>query len=362
MKILQVINNLGTGGAEKLVFDIVPKYTAKGISMDILVLDGTEYPFYVEFKKNTNSHLFYLGKSSVYNPFLIFKIIKFLKQYDVVHVHLFPALYWVALAKWISFSKVKLVYTEHSTSNRRRNNWLFKLLDSFIYSKYSRLICITDEVEAQLKKQLQFSDDLFQVIPNGIDLSKIEFAKSYDKNFLNLSLSSSSKLLIQVSSFQFPKDQATVIKSLKFLSDNIHLLLVGQGILLEKAKQLVNTLYLNDRVHFLGIRMDIPNLLKTADIIILSSQYEGLSLSSLEGLSSGKPFIASDVPGLKEIVNQAGILFPFQDEKALAKEIDRLIKDKDYYATIVSQCLLRAKEYDIEIMLDKHIQLYYCLI
>ena len=112
------------------------------------------------------------------------------------------------------------------------------------------------------------------------------------------------------------------------------------------------------RVHFLGIRLDVPKLLKTADIVVLSTHYEGLSLASIEGLASGKPFVASDVPGLSEIVTGAGVLFQSQNEKALAVEINRLIDDNDYKDKIVKQCVNRAKEYDIEIMVEKHLNLY----
>jgi glycosyltransferase involved in cell wall biosynthesis len=362
MKILQVINSMATGGAEKLLLETIPKYADKEISMDLLVLNGNDHPFYSDFKKTNPLQLFSLGKSSVYNPFLVFKLVKYLKKYDIIHVHLFPALYWVALAKWISFSDVKLVFTEHSTSNRRMNNWFLKIIDRFMYSKYTKIICITNEVENQIKKQLQFSDEKFIVIQNGIDLNKINQSKSYTKSELNLALPEDAKLLLQVASFQFPKDQATVIKSLQHLLENVHLLLAGEGVLLEKSVELVKQLNLNTRVHFLGVRMDIPNLLKTADIVILSSQYEGLSLSCIEGLASGKPFVASDVPGLREIVDEPKLLFPFQNDVVLAEIILELLNDKDKYEVVVNHCLQRAKQFDISIMIENHVKLYKSLL
>ena len=361
MKILQVINSMATGGAEKLLLEILPKYDGTAISMDLLVLNGNEYPFYSELKKTHPLQLFSLGKSSVYNPLLVFKLIKYLKKYDVVHVHLFPTLYWVALAKWISFSDVQLVFTEHSTSNRRMKNWFFKKADRFIYSKYTKIICITKEVENQIKTQLQFPDEKFIVIQNGIDLNKINQSKSYPKSALNLELPEDVKLLIQVASFQFPKDQTTVIKSLKNLPENVHLLLAGEGVLLEKCKDLVQQFGLNSRVHFLGVRMDIPNLLKTADIVILSSQYEGLSLSCMEGLASGKPFVASDVPGLREIVDEKRLLFPFQNDVALSQIILELLNDAEKYNAAVQHCLQRAKQFDSANMIESHTELYQSL-
>ena len=132
MKVLQIINGLDTGGAEKLLLETIPLYREKGVEMDILVLDGSQYPFMKELEKLNCCTIFSLGNGSVYNPLLIFKIVNFLKKYTIVHVHLFPAFYWVVLAKLISFSDVKLVYTEHNTTNKRRRNLFLKAIDFFI--------------------------------------------------------------------------------------------------------------------------------------------------------------------------------------------------------------------------------------
>ncbi|MCB0443974.1 MAG: glycosyltransferase, partial [Flavobacterium sp.] len=114
----------------------------------------------------------------------------------------------------------------------------------------------------------------------------------------------------------------------------------------------------SDRVMFLGFRNDIPELLKSSDIIILSSRYEGLSLASIEGLSSGKPLIASDAPGISNIVGNAGILFPIGNHKRLASEIEKLLQDKDYYESVVNRSVKKAEEFDIKNMVLKYKKLY----
>ena len=146
--------------------------------------------------------------------------------------------------------------------------------------------------------------------------------------------------------------------SLQYLPQNVKLILVGDGDLIIASKQLVEVLNLKSRVKFLGIRTDVPRLLNTADIIILSSNHEGLSLSNIEGMSVGKPFIGSNVPGLKEIVQGHGLLFEKGNEKELADLILQLINDPDYYKKIANQCYNRAKEFDIDKMIDQYITLY----
>ena len=79
----------------------------------------------------------------------------------------------------------------------------------------------------------------------------------------------------------------------------------------------------------------------------MSSHWEGLSLSNVEGMSAHKPFIASDVNGLKEVTKGYGLLFPHEDAKALAEEINRLASDEAYYNEIAERCYNRALEFDI---------------
>lgn len=358
MKILHVINSLATGGAEKSIAETLPLYAEQGITVDLLLLNGVEHPFLKELKQKKCCRIFSLGKTSVYNPLLIFRIIPYLKNYDLVHVHLFPAQYFVVLAKLFSNSKTKLVFTEHSTSNRRFRNKLFKILDTLIYSQYAAIIAITQSVKEKVMVHTRKKDSHIVVIENGISLEKIKNARAIQRKNISLKLGESDFLLLQVSSFQEPKDQPTVIKALQFLPAHFKLLLVGDGQLIGNCKNLVTNLKLENRVLFLRIRNDVSNLLKTADTMVLSSKYEGLSLSSIEGMASGKPFIASDVPGLTEIVKDAGILFPLGDAEKLAEEILHLSHDKNLYDLIAAQCLKRAQDFEISKMVEKHIQLY----
>jgi len=358
MKILQIINSLATGGAEKLLVETIPLYNAKQIKMDLLLLNGKEYPFTKEFKKTATCKVFSLGNTSVYNPILIFKIIPYLKKYDIVHVHLFPSQYWVVLAKIISFSKVKLVFTEHNTSNRRLENKLYRMLDRFIYRGYTIVVCITQEIKEILVKHTGLNKLTFKVIENGVNLKTIKEATSLPKNKINAKISQTDILLIQVAGFREQKDQLALIEALQFLPKEVKLILVGDGILKKACENLVNALQLNDRVLFLGLRMDVPQLLKTADIIVLSSKYEGLSLSSMEGMASGRPFVASNVAGLRDVVKDAGVLFEQGNAKDLAEKITKLINDKTYYTLVVDACQKRAAQYDIHKMVEKHIALY----
>ncbi len=358
MKVLHIINSLATGGAEKLLLETLPLYNLQGITSNLLVLNGGNQPFLNKLKSLHCCQVFSLGTSSVYNPSNIFKIIPYLKKYDIVHVHLFPAQYWVVIAKLMSFSKTKLIFTEHNTTNRRLENPVFRIIDRYIYRFYIAIIGITPEIKTLLLRHTGLPEKTFSVIENGVNLSVIKGATALQKSEMNTTLNEEDKIIIQVAAFREQKDQKTLIRAMALLPERCKLVLVGVGPLKVECETLVADLGLQNRVLFLGARMDVPELLKMADIVVLSSKYEGLSLSSIEGMASGNPFIASDVPGLTEVVKGAGILFPQGNEVQLANEISALINDAEHYKTVALACQQRAEEYDIHKMVDKHIRLY----
>ncbi|RYD97535.1 MAG: glycosyltransferase [Sphingobacteriales bacterium] len=361
MRVLQIINSLETGGAEKLILDTIPHYVRAGIKMDLLLLWDDQQPFAEALRALDCCNIFVLkasvNKKDIYSPKQIFKIRKFLKNYDIAHVHLFPAQYFAVFAKMISGAKTSLVFTEHNTTNRRINNKFLKPVDRFIYSKYQNLVCITQEIYDIYAAYLG-SNNKLTLINNGVDLSIIKRAIPYSKRELLPQLADEDKIILQVAAFRPQKDQATLIKALQKLPDSFKLLLVGVGECLNECQELTTALNLQDRVFFLGQRMDVPRLLKSADYVVLSSHYEGLSLSSIEGLASGSPFLASRVPGLKEIVAGAGILFEAGNDTELAAQLLQLENNPQHYNDVVLKCCSRAEEYDIDQMIKKHITLY----
>ena len=362
MKIVQIIGNMGSGGAEKLLLELLPLYRKKGIEVDLLVLNDAEYPFMKALKETGCCTIHSLGSGSIYNPIHVLRLIPFLRKYDIVQVHLFPSQYWVVIAKIISFSRTKLILTEHNTSSPRMKSYFISKIDKFMYRFYDKVVCVKEDVYQIIQEYTGQLKSKFVVIENGIDLEKIYTAASYSKNDISKAFASDDILLIQVSRFSKQKDQETVVRALKYLPDNVKLLLVGDGDLKKNCEDLVQELKLSERVLFLGLRMDVPQLLKTVDISILSTNHEGFPLVALEAMASGKPLIASDVPGVSDVVKDAGILFEKGNAKELAQHIDKLINNPEYYQEIITSCKERVKKNDIQFMVDKHILLYKSLV
>ena len=162
-----------------------------------------------------------------------------------------------------------------------------------------------------------------------------------------------------VAAFRPQKDQDTLVHAMTLLPKDQYILwLVGGGERKNEVEALAKNLHVEVYVKFLGLRTDVPDILKTADFIVMSSHYEGLSLSSIEGMSVGKPFIASDVDGLHEITKDTGLLFPEGDAQALADIIQQLSHDPIYYQQIADQCYARAQQYDIKKTVQEYLKVY----
>ena len=111
-------------------------------------------------------------------------------------------------------------------------------------------------------------------------------------------------------------------------------------------------------VHLLGLRTDVPNLLKASDIVVQSSHIEGFGLAAVEAMAAGKPVIASNVEGLSGVVEGAGLLFEHENAQQLAYAISNVLNDKKQYQSLVEKGCKRASIYTIETMADKYLMEY----
>lgn len=368
MRILQVITSLKIGGAEHIVVHLVRLLRQKGHEVDVVVFNGDETSFTTELKA-TGCKIFNLGHG-FYDLRYIPKLRSIMRDYDIIHTHnSSPQLY--AVIANIGLGRV-LVTTEHNTDNRKRHCWAMAKVDRWMYKKYDRIITISNQAETNLRQYLSNSSNhpalgRIVTILNGVDVSLIYRAKAYqdgdlrDEHGEEVSISEVVNI-IQVAAFRPQKDQKTLIDALQYLDEKYVVWIVGDGELREELHNYAASSAHRNRIFFFGNRNDVPRLLKTADIVCMSTHYEGLSLSNIEGMCAGKPFIASDVEGIHEVTAGYGILFPHGNAEALAGIIRQLHDDPVYYREVAMRCHERAQQYDIQKMVDGYEQVYLSLI
>jgi len=131
--------------------------------------------------------------------------------------------------------------------------------------------------------------------------------------------------------------------------------------LLDEYQKLAQYYNLSKRILFLSVREDAISILKASDIVVMSSNFEGFGLAAVEGMAAGKPVIASDVEGLSNIVEGAGLLFEPHNDKDLAAKIRLLMEDQLFYKSVSEKCKQRSEKYDVSVMGNRYNQLYQSL-
>jgi glycosyltransferase involved in cell wall biosynthesis len=254
---------------------------------------------------------------------------------------------------------VRIITTEHSTNNKRRNYFFLNPIERFIYSKYDKVVSISGATQHALWQTLKIKEsDRFVVIENGINIRFFSDCQRYNLSIISPLLNNESKILIMVAGFNEAKDHKTMIKAMLHLPKEFVLMFVGAGPLMEKVQALVKRLHLDKRIVFLGFRKDVASLVKSSYISVLSSNWEGFGLVAIEAMAAGIPVIASDVSGLRETVQDAGILFSAGDEISLANAIDAIDKDEVRRDAVILMQKRRAANYDIKRSAHEYIQLY----
>lgn len=342
------------GGAEKLVSEIVPLLRQKGYDIDVCLFDGVETPFKRELT-TAGVTVYSLGVNcSVYNPVFIVKLARLMRHYDIVHTHNSAPQLFAAIGSVLC--SAALVTTEHTTSNRRRDWKWYALIDKWMYSRYKKVICISDSTETNLREFISEKSSKICTNYNGINIGRYATALPTDKT--QITKCPARKVIAMVAGFRYQKNQETLIRAMKHLRVDAELWLIGDGERRPIIEQCINDNNLSEHVRLLGVRSDIPSLLKAADIVVQSSHWEGFGLAAVEGMAAGKPVIASDVEGLAQVVEGAGLLFPRGDDMALAKIINDLLTNDYYYKEIADKCFERAQMYDIQKMVDSYNNLY----
>lgn len=353
MRILHVINTLSTGGAEKLVSEIVPRLVKFGNEVDVFVFDGNQTYFKNILENEGIKVISYKRGCKSYNPLVILKLIHLINRYDIIHTHNTSPQLFVALAKL--FYKTILITTEHSTTNRRRNKKIFLLIDRLMYNRYTKIICISEKTEELLRDYIPSIKNRLLTIYNGINTIRYNQATQLSEN----EKKTTKFVVTMVARFSYQKDHITVLKAFAHLDKSQYeLWFVGDGECREQIEVTIKHLGLSENVRLWGQRNDVHSIIQSSDIILQISNIEGFGLAAVEGMAAGKPVIATNIPGLSEVISGAGVLVEPQNDLELTKAIQLLKKDHKFYKTIAQQCALRAKLFDIDIMAKKYNDLY----
>lgn len=318
-RIAYLITNSEIGGAQSHVADLLQSMAGKA---DTVLLAGGDGPLF-DIAKQAGARAIRLERlDNALSPWraiaALREMVKALKQVapDLIHAHSAKA---GALGRIAGFLLgIPVIYTVHGFAFKpeapARQRIAARVAEWMLAPLTARVICVA-EAERRLAKALPLPADRIAVVPNGI-ADTIQRA----------TLENPMRRIVMVARFAAPKRPDAVIRAFARSSlPDCELVLAGDGPEREAMQQLAEAIA-PGRVSFQGSVTDIAGLLATAQAFTLASDHEGFPLSVLEAMRAGLPIIASDLPGIREQLEDGkhGLLVNHHDESALSAAFERL--------------------------------------
>lgn len=257
-----------------------------------------------------------------------------IKFSDLTHVHGHPYLSSLIAARLAKKYSKPLVVTQHNTFIQYNNFWNFfeGLNDLTVGKQILKLadkIIVVSNATRKYVLSLGADSDKIVVLHNGVDTHRFRpLDKSKEKIRKKLDISRNSKVALTVRRLVYKNGIDTLLKSAKSVvkkNSNIVFLIIGKGPDLSGTKERIQQLELEKNIKLLGFISDkeLPAYYNAADFFILPSKSgEGSPLVSLEAMACGLPVIATDVGGIKEIIeDKYGIIVPPDDPDSMEKAI-----------------------------------------
>lgn len=240
--------------------------------------------------------------------------------------------------------------------------WHELAIDRWLARRTDRIVVNSSGV-SQFYSEQGIPSDKFVLIPNGIEPTT---SAPYDRAELlaSLGLPPQSRLIGAVGRLwpqKRMKDLIWAADLLKVIRDDVYLLIVGDGPERERLLRYRQHVHIEDRVHFLGHRDDVPRLMPCFDLLWLASGYEGLPNAVLEAMAAGIPVVATDIPGNRDLVvpDETGFLVPVGDRAALAQHAQLLLEDAPLREQLGSAGRQRVlQQFRVTDMVDAHARLY----
>jgi glycosyltransferase involved in cell wall biosynthesis len=247
---------------------------------------------------------------------------------DAIHVNSYIPGNYARLAAALMQVPIVIDHWHGFTRFNRKRRVICRFLSRFT----DLSLAVSREVKDYLVSEIGLNPVKVRVVENGVDIAAIDAARPRAEVRRELGLPAGAAVIGLVGRLDhWGKGHRELFAAMAQLKDRYpcHALIVGGGRREREVRQFAEGLGLAGEVHFLGQRLDVPDLLQAMEIFVLPSYSEGVSLALLEAMAAGLPVVASAVGGNPEVVTdgETGLLIPPRDAEALAGAMERLLVD-----------------------------------
>ncbi len=360
-KICYIIGQLGKGGAERQLYELVKGIDKNKFNPVVISLSKGGY-WAKEFRK-LNIQIIELHRSGNREFLRLFKIVKLLKaiQPTIVHTYMFSGNSYGRIAAIITRVPIIIASERNLPVIGKDKNYYMICIDKLLAFFSHAIICNSFMASQSLIDVYSFNVEKVFTVQNGIDISA--FVKETKSN---LQKKLAKKVVGTIGSLSSQKNQILFLDMAKIVIESFNrmdliFLIVGEGPLRFKLEKYSEDLGISNHVVFTGESDDIPNILKNIDVFVLTSLYEGMANVIMEAMLSGLPIVATDVGGNSELIIEdvTGFLCPSNDAKSLSDKVITLLNDEMKTKSMGQLGKMRIlKEFNLERMIRETEDIY----
>jgi glycosyltransferase involved in cell wall biosynthesis len=257
----------------------------------------------------------------------------------------------------------KVIYMAHGFHfyyGAPKMNWILYYTAEKLLSHFTDVLVTInkEDYEASLKFKAKKSIKI-----NGIGFNTSIFRCDCDPAYIRkeLNLANDDVILLSVGELIKRKNHMSIFEAMKVIDNSkIHYVIAGDGVLKQSLQKRINDLGLTNQIHLLGYRHDISKLCNSADLFVLPSVQEGLSVALMEAMACAKPIIASRIRGNIDLIDPGvgGFLVDTFDVPGYVSAIQQIINSHDNAQKMGAYNTKKVKEYDLEYVKEQMKEIY----
>lgn len=336
MKIVHVATTISRGGAENHLYELILHQLKQGHTVIVAYLKGDGY--WAELFEKKGVQVVNLNMKRYGDPWPILGLKKTIEhvQADVVHSHLRPAELYTRLAL-LGMQSVEMVISKHNDVPFMQvplSSWI----ERWTTRRAKRIICISEAVRHYMIEKTGIPSDRLVTVRYGLEPERYIEVGDRDVNNQRRSWGDcGGTYLVGAVARMVPQKRLDLLLEgyARFLDKSgghaSRLVLVGEGPLEENLRRRAEELEIIHRIEWEGYRKDIPVVMRSLDVLVLTSQFEGFGLVLLEAMAASLPVVASRISAIPEVVEdgRSGRLFSFGDVETLADHLEFFSNSKN---------------------------------
>jgi glycosyltransferase involved in cell wall biosynthesis len=357
LRVAHLIESDGPGGAERVLADLALGLQAAG-AYNLVLLPSDGEGWLAQQLAGSGIAIDHFRLDGPFSPACARSLAAVFRRHaiDIAHSHEFSLAVYGGWASWQA--GVQHVITMHGSryyAARLRR----RLAMRAAVAGSGRLVAVSHQLADDLSQDLKVPREAIEIIPNGVRHIPVDRPALRSE----LGLRAADRLLVAVGNLYPVKGHRHLIDAVALLAPHhpsLHVAICGRGDLEHALIDQARELGIAGRVHLLGLRSDIANVLASADIFVHPSLSEGLPLALLEAMFAARPIVATGVGEVGAVLtNGAGIVVPPGSAPALAFAINRLLGRPELARAMAQKAYRKAcDEYDVSRMVGRYRSIY----